>query len=140
MKKGVLFNAEKLKLWLCDCGSYNCNGADSCLVCGKKRPDSCATRTPDTKPERRKQDALGEKSAFAQTIQEFTGRLHITIERHSPRILDDDNFIGGCKQLRDAIAELLGKNGDSTRDGLEFEYLQVKSKVKKTVVKIRSAI
>ena len=136
MKKGVLFNAEKLKLWLCDCGSYNCNGADSCLVCGKKRPDGSATRSSDAKPQRCKQDALGEKSAFAETIQEFTGRLHITIERHSPRILDDDNFIGGCKQLRDAIAELLCKKGDSTSDGLEFEYLQVKSKVKKTVVKI----
>lgn len=140
MKKGVLFNAENLKLWLCDCGSYNCKGTAICLVCGKKRTDSCATRTLNTKPQRRKQDALGEKSAFAQTIQEFTGRLHITIERHGPRILDDDNFIGGCKQLRDVIAELLGKKGDSTSDGLEFEYLQVKSKVKKTVVKIRSAI
>lgn len=138
MKRGIVFNAEKLKLWEC-CGNYNSRAIIVCPRCGKERPDSSATGICNTKSQRRKQDALGEKSAFAQTIQEFTGRLHITIERHSPRILDDDNFIGGCKQLRDAIAELLGKKGDSTSDGLEFEYLQVRSKVKKTVVKIRSA-
>lgn len=39
--------------------------------------------------------------------------------------------------MRDTIAELLGKKGDSTADGLEFEYVQVKSKVRKMVVKIR---
>lgn len=128
-------NAENLKLWEC-CGVFNSRGILVCARCEKERPDHRDTGTLNAKPERRKQDALGEKSAFAQTIQEFTGRLHITIERHSPRILDDDNFIGGCKQFRDAIAELLCKKGDSTSDGLEFEYLQVKSKVKKTVVKI----
>lgn len=39
--------------------------------------------------------------------------------------------------MRDAIAELLGKSGDSEADGLEFQYVQFKSKVRKTVVKIQ---
>ena len=39
--------------------------------------------------------------------------------------------------MRDALAELLGKRGDSEADGLEFRYIQVRSKVKKTVVKIQ---
>ena len=39
--------------------------------------------------------------------------------------------------MRDAIAELLGKPGDSEADGLVFRYVQVKSKIKKTVVKIQ---
>ena len=39
--------------------------------------------------------------------------------------------------MRDAIAELLGKRGDSEADGLEFRYVQIKSPVKKTVVKIQ---
>ena len=38
--------------------------------------------------------------------------------------------------MRDAVAELLGKPGDSEADGLIFRYVQIKSKVKKTVIKI----
>ncbi len=52
-------------------------------------------------------------------------------------MLDDDNFAGGSKQLRDAIAELLGKKGDSLEDGVEFCYRQVKSKMKKTVIRVQ---
>ncbi|MGE4340540.1 MAG: hypothetical protein AB7E55_32010 [Pigmentiphaga sp.] len=39
-----------------------------------------------------------------------------------PGRIDDDNLSGGCKQLRDAIAAALGRNGDSARDGLWWEY------------------
>ena len=67
----------------------------------------------------------------------MAGRFRVTIERHSPRSLDDDNFAGGCKQLRDVIAELLEKKGDSVTDGVEFRYIQVKSAIKKTVIKIQ---
>ena len=133
--KGVTFNANNLKLWEC-CGKYNAIGVPFCSLCGKERPDNSYSGTPYTKPERRKQDALGSEIALEETLQDFTGRnLCVTIERHSPRLLDDDNFIGGCKQLRDAIAEVLGRKGDSEADGLKFEYLQVKSKIKKTVIK-----
>jgi hypothetical protein len=39
---------------------------------------------------------------------------------------------GGCKQLRDAIAQdLLGLKGDSQKDGIEFEYAQETSKTSK---------
>ena len=136
--KGVKFNAKNLRLWEC-CGRYYAIGVPFCSRCGKERPDNSPTRTLNTKPERRKQNALGSEIALAETLQDFAGRsLCITIERHSPRLLDDDNFIGGCKQLRDAIAEVLGRKGDSEADGLKFEYLQVRSKIKKTVIKIYS--
>ncbi len=39
--------------------------------------------------------------------------------------------------MRDAIAELLGKKGDSLEDGVEFCYRQVKSKMKKTVIRVQ---
>lgn len=62
-------------------------------------------------------------------------RLRVTIERRSPRQLDDDNFAGGAKQLRDSIAELLGRKGDAEEDGLEFSYRQTKGK-KMTIITI----
>lgn len=134
--KGVKFNAKNLKLWEC-CGKFNAVGVPFCSRCGKERPNDNPARTLNTKPERRKQTALGSEIALEETLQNFAGRnLCVTIERHSPRLLDDDNFIGGCKQLRDAIAEVLGRKGDSEADGLKFEYLQVKGTIKKTVIKI----
>lgn len=135
-KSGITFNAEKLKLWQC-CGVYHASGVKVCSICGKSKLDNSPAERADAQPERSKQPALDCKSALAQALPRSAARYHITIERHSPRTLDDDNFCGGCKQLRDTIAELLGKTGDSEADGLTFEYLQVKSKLKKTVIKIR---
>lgn len=60
----------------------------------------------------------------ADVLDADAARLHITITRRSPWPLDDDNLVGGAKQLRDAIAELLGRKGDAERDGLEWEYRQ----------------
>jgi hypothetical protein len=134
-KSGITFNADKLKLWQC-CGVYHASGVRHCSICGKSKPDNNHPERADAQPERRKQSSLDCKSAIAQALPRSAARYHITIERHSPRTLDDDNFCGGCKQLRDTIAELLGKTGDSEADGLTFEYKQVKSKLKKTVIKI----
>lgn len=33
------------------------------------------------------------------------GPLHVTIQRISPRKLDDDNLVGACKALRDGVAD-----------------------------------
>jgi hypothetical protein len=38
--------------------------------------------------------------------------------------LDDDNCSGGAKQLRDAIASIMGRKGDSAEDGMHWEYCQ----------------
>ena len=133
---GDRINAEATGIWQC-CGEYLSRGIASCPHCGKERPDGGSARTPDAKPERSQCNALDAKSEIAEALSGSAGRFRVTIERHGPRTLDSDNFWGGCKQLRDAVAELLGKRGDSDADGLEFRYVQVKSKVKKTVVKIQ---
>jgi len=137
MKKGgLVINAEQWKLWQC-CGRFMSSGITVCPLCGKPRPDNHPPRTPDTKPEHGKCDALDKKSQIEEALSGLAGRFRITIERHAPRTLDSDNFWGGCKQLRDAIAELLGKKGDSEADGLEFRYVQIHSKIRKTVLKIQ---
>ena len=69
-------------------------------------------------------EALVGKVQGADVLDADSPRLRVTITRRSQRPLDDDNFIGGCKQLRDAIAELLGRKGDAEKDGLEWEYRQ----------------
>lgn len=136
MRKRDAFDVEKFNLWSC-CGEWLASGILFCPKCGKQRIDPCSAGRNHAKPERRESDALDAKSEVAEALQGTAGRFHITIERHGWGTLDGDNFCGGAKQLRDTIAELLGKEGDSTADGLEFDYVQVKSKVRKMVVKIR---
>lgn len=51
--------------------------------------------------------------------------LRITLVGFRRRILDDDNFTGGCKGLRDAIARWLGL--DDNQKIIEWEYSQVKT-------------
>jgi len=54
----------------------------------------------------------------------------VCITVYRPRLIDDDNFIGGCKYLRDAIAQSLGLDDAK----IEWEYHQVKSQIKGTSV------
>lgn len=61
----------------------------------------------------------------------------VRIERHAPRFLDHDNFVGGCKALVDAMqrARLIW---DDSPDYLTVDYIQTKAPAKrsKTVVVI----
>lgn len=69
-------------------------------------------------------EALVAEVQRADVLDADAARLRVTITRRAPRELDGDNLVGGCKQLRDAIAELLGRKGDAEKDGLEWEYRQ----------------
>jgi hypothetical protein len=91
------------------------------------------TRQADPQPQ--PAEALVGKVPREEVLGADAPRLHITITRRAPRQLDGDNFVGGCKQLRDAIAELLGRKGDAERDGLEWEYRQEKGE-KMTIITI----
>lgn len=82
-------------------------------------------------------EALVAKVPREEILGADAPRLHITITRRAPRQLDGDNLVGGCKQLRDAIAELLGRKGDAERDGLEWEYRQEKGE-KMTIITIEA--
>ena len=86
-------------------------------------------------PEPQPAEALVAKVPREEVLGADAARLRVRIVRRSPRPLDDDNLIGGCKQLRDAIAELLGRKGDAEKDGLEWEYRQEKGE-KMTVITI----
>lgn len=55
-------------------------------------------------------------------------KRYLTIQRHGSRILDDDNFYGGCKPLIDAIKEK-GLIIDDRNEWCEIKFLpQVKCK------------
>jgi len=83
----------------------------------------------------REQKKLALSSIFAADLADPTVPLLVRICRQNYRQLDDDNFIGGCKELRDAITTMLGRKGDSEKDGLFWEYEQ-KIGEPKTIIEI----
>jgi hypothetical protein len=86
-------------------------------------------------PQPQPAEALVAKVPRKEILGADAPRLRVAITRRAQRPLDDDNFAGGAKQLRDAIAELLGRQGDAEKDGLEWEYRQEKGE-KMTVITI----
>ena len=136
-------NEWQRKIWECRCGAWNSPGLTKCGKCGSAKGVSCPGPGggSDTIAEHAEQNALVEAARSEGAIFAHDERLVVTIERHGPRELDYDNFVGGCKQLRDAIAEAMGRKGDAERDGLEFRYVQKTApKIhKKTIIIIRHA-
>ena len=85
--------------------------------------------------------------ALVHPIEDKKGLVHIDcpilvriIRKYSGRYreYDGDNYSGGAKGLRDAIASTLGLKGDSKADGITFEYAQERSEKTKTVIEIFS--
>lgn len=77
----------------------------------------CALPATQPEPDRRRNDAS------ADALQKRgAGRLVISLVGHRTRILDDDNFVGGCKWLRDAIAASLGIDDGDPR--VRWQYSQ----------------
>lgn len=69
--------------------------------------------------------------------QVVTYRVRITrVYAGQSKPYDDDNLSGGAKALRDTIATFLGRRGDDEKDGLFFEYDQVKGSEGKIQVEI----
>ncbi len=120
------------RIWQCGkCGGWNAIGVSRCGHCGamlEAEARAGAGWRGHAEPERAEQDALVEAARASGAVFPAGARLVVTVERHGPRKLDDDNMVGGCKQLRDASAEALGRKGDAERDGLEFRYSQVAAK------------
>lgn len=61
----------------------------------------------------------------------------VTITRIAPRRLDDDNLAGGCKALRDGIADRLGVADNDPR--VQWHYAQEKGKPKEYAVRVSIA-
>ena len=79
----------------------------------------------DSEQKRIKQRTLERKTQAPPLLVCAHIPLLVRITRvYVDRSYDDDNLNGGCKELRDAIASALGRRGDGTENGLQFEYLQ----------------
>ena len=70
-----------------------------------------------------------------QTWLQERKKRKITIERHGKRLIDYDNFVGGCKSLTDLIKQK-GLIVDDSPEWVEIEYQQYKSDTPITIVKI----
>jgi hypothetical protein len=67
------------------------------------------------------------------------GGVVISMVGHRRQLLDDDNFVGACKHLRDAIAASLGMDDADPR--LRWEYGQFETRgAEGVVVKIQLAL
>lgn len=86
--------------------------------------DAALGRPENAKPKRSGRHALVGQTPIAESMVDLPGPLLVRITRIIPCVdgLDDDNLSGGDKQLRDAIASMLGRKGDSAKDGLWWEY------------------
>ena len=94
-----------------------------------------------TKQKRNEPFALGSQKPYKTGMVNIPGPLLVRIIRRysgRSREYDGDNFTGGAKTLRDAIAAFLGLKGDSAQDGVSWEYEQERSEVTETVIKIFS--
>ena len=96
----------------------------------KARINDELTWNSAVKQKRGKQPALVRRAEDQKSMVNIPGPLFVRIIRHIPKggnTYDDDNYSGGCKQLRDGIAAMLGLKGDSAEDGITFVYAQVKT-------------
>lgn len=60
----------------------------------------------------------------------------IRIVGKGSRVYDDDNYSGGLKECRDAVASALGLTGDSKEDGITFKYIQEVDRAQQTHIEI----
>jgi hypothetical protein len=103
------------------------------------QPKSCAHHAnacKHSKLQLHRELALERSREITKGMVRIAGPLLVRIIRYSPRVYDDDNYVSGCKQLRDAIVRMLGRKGDSISDEIRFEYGQQKSQDQETVIEI----
>ena len=75
-------------------------------------------------PEPGQQRALDRSAPAPALVDGLPRPCVVRITRVGTRRYDDDNLVGGCKELRDAVAAALGLPGDAEEDGVRFEYRQ----------------
>lgn len=107
---------------------------------GKSTAAARDKRGGAAKQERDEQRPLVDKGESEKGMDNLPEVLLVRITRvysGRGRRYDDDNFSGGCKELRDTIAEnWLKRKGDSQEDGLYWEYRQEKGEETKTIIEI----
>jgi hypothetical protein len=70
----------------------------------------------------------------AGDMPRFMFPLTVRVTRIAPRELDDDNLSGGCKALRDGVADYLGIKDNDPR--VTWAYAQRKGEPKQYAVEI----
>jgi len=86
----------------------------------RARIDAELAGAKDTESQRNRLNALVKESEDPKGMVQVPDQVSVRITRYIPdrrSEQDDDNTVGGAKQLRDAIAELCGRSGDSEKDG-----------------------
>lgn len=92
------------------------------------------------KPKQNQRRTLEPESKAPQGGGRGVGRIsrpliRITLIRFGGKAMDSDNFIGGCKPIRDAIAASLGL--DDADSWIDWEYSQVRTRGRRgTIVKM----
>ncbi|MEZ5386457.1 MAG: hypothetical protein R3F13_13175 [Prosthecobacter sp.] len=81
-----------------------------------------ASRTPHAQPEPAQRQAL-EQLSEGEAVH--GPRAHLRIERRACRLLDLDNFAGGCKALIDCLKEA-GFLADDDPGSVEITFAQVR--------------
>ena len=102
---------------------------------GEDNTKNLVERNTHSKKKCSRWETLDVEGEVKTGLVDITGEVTVRITRVSPRRLDDDNLSGGAKQLRDAIASLLGRKGDSEEDGFRWEYYQEKGEAE-TIIEI----
>ena len=69
--------------------------------------------------------------AGAKRAAPATGRRRLTVERHSPRALDHDNLVGGCKEVVVDNIKEFGLLIDDSPKYAELVYIHVPTRQEK---------
>ena len=127
-KRGI--DPDALGIWE-GCGGVWYTRGSVCRECGKTRADHRAGGLSPAKPERDLKSALDFRPSLQIPLPGIGRNCRIVITRGygSAGPLDNDNLLGGLKALRDQItAQILGRDSDAEKDGIVWEYRQVRGK------------
>ena len=86
----------------------------------RARVEAEASGVQDTESQRDRRNALVKEIEDSKGMVKVPDQVFVRITRYIPdrrHEQDDDNTVGGAKQLRDAVSELLSRKGDSEADG-----------------------
>jgi hypothetical protein len=110
-----------VEYWTCQCGTNNAAGFRTCPVCGKAKTGGGAGRSKSAVAQRSGRQTLDVSAPAAAGMVANYPPLFVRITQFCPREIDADNISGGLKQLQDTIAESLGRPGDSTKEGFQWQ-------------------
>jgi hypothetical protein len=114
-------------------------GSDAFRRLNQTRVDAALAGSPAPNTQLHEQRPLERPQARPHGMVDIPGPLHCRITRvYGPagKPYDDDNLSGGCKECRDAIAAMLGLEGDSESDGITWTYEQRQGAEPATIIEV----